>query len=668
MVIGSGALAGSPAIGLDALSGLGHLPLLRPGTLVHYVGSIDKKGGNADWDWGLYQDARGEWVLAEVDGPGCVWNFVVHHDIARSNPIYRFYFDGESEPRFSILHSEFGAKAPFIAPLADWYGPKLRSSHDPRVETMDFRIVRSFVPMPFAKGCRITSSVKLEGNSYPASGAGGWGHAIYHTYPTADGVTTFTGKEDLAPLLAVAGRLGENPDLGGCASVKLNVNLKPGASASIFASKGEGVVKAVKLRLAAWNREAIHDIWVRCYWEDESVPGINLPIGTFFGNERGDHTLKTLAMGLVTDGFSYQYLPMPYWKGARIELVNRSANSKSYLMDAEVLNLEGHVYDRDSAGHLRASPWRQPIPGQPGEDAVVADIAGHGHAVAGVVARLGGCEGDIRVHIDGRSTPSVQSDGSESWVCYGWGYYSAPEFNPFSAYDGPNSDASMLRLLLGDLYPFRQRLRLSAEPGNGVRTPDVGTVRTGSVLWYGEPGLGSVATDLLDVGDLASEKAHGYRAEGGKIVSATTFFEGAPDNLKISDEGRSGFSESSFTLKVASDNKGVILRRRSLQAEGRHRAIVEVDGKPVSERSWIWPDCNPHQSWLEDEFQIPASYTTGKSQLRIRVIPQPVDDRISWNECRYTAYSLGSMSSGDGVSTAVPGKELPQLPLGESAR
>lgn len=48
-----------------------NLPLLAPaGTEIHYQGSIDKTGGNADWDWYLYEDANREWVVLDVDGPG----------------------------------------------------------------------------------------------------------------------------------------------------------------------------------------------------------------------------------------------------------------------------------------------------------------------------------------------------------------------------------------------------------------------------------------------------------------------------------------------------------------------------------------------------------------------------------------------------------------------
>lgn len=643
------------------------LPLLRLDTRVHYVGSIDKKGGNADWDWGLYQDERGEWVLAEVEGPGCLWNFVVHHDVARSDPTYRFYFDGESAPRLAVRHSAIGSQAPLLPPWGDWYGPKLKGGQDARVLSMDFRIVRSFLPMPFRRGLRITSSVKLEGNAAPQQGAGGWGHAIYHSYPTAGQLQTFTAAALDQSLAARNAATVQGPPAGPANQLQRGT-LAPGAALRLFEARGEGLVAAVSLRLPKWSPEALTGLWIRCWWDDESQPAVDLPFGTFFGNERGDHPLATMLTAFDPAGWSRQRFPMPFWKSARIELVNRAATARSFEVESEVSYRLGACYDPAAAGHFRATPWRRPLPGAPGEDALIAEFAGYGHVVAGVVARLGGCEGDIRVHIDGAGTPSIQSDGSESWVCYGWGYYSAPEANPFSAYDGPNSDASMIRLLPGDAYPFRQGLRCSAEPGGGRRTPQSGTLRSGALFWYGEPGRAATITDVLRLGDAASEAAHGYRADGGQLLAMNSRFEGAQDHLPLAGNYRRGFARSSFFVAIDPANRGVILRRRSSQAEGRHRALVSIDGVPVAERAWIWPDCNPHQAWLEDEFQIPAALTAGKGRLHVEIVPQAVAGRTAWNEARYTVYSLGVGLAAAAVEARFPGEELPPLPHGEAGR
>ena len=114
----------SISYGISRMVDIASLPLLDRGVSVHYEGSIDKKGKNADWDWSLYQDQRGEWVIFDVEGPGCIYNLVQHRYMSSSDPLFRFYFDGEEAPRFSLRLSEFGEKAPFIKPLAESYiGP-----------------------------------------------------------------------------------------------------------------------------------------------------------------------------------------------------------------------------------------------------------------------------------------------------------------------------------------------------------------------------------------------------------------------------------------------------------------------------------------------------------------------------------------------------------------
>ncbi|MCD8178329.1 MAG: hypothetical protein LUE98_13275 [Tannerellaceae bacterium] len=135
---------------------------------IGYEGSIDKKGENADWDWYLYQDEKGEWVIFDVEGAGCIYNLVQHRYLSSSDPLFRFYLNGDTEPAFIIRLSEFGEKYPFVAPLAESYIGPLDNGRGP------IRVARSFVPLSFQKGCRVTSDIKLEGYDRE-KGDGGWG-------------------------------------------------------------------------------------------------------------------------------------------------------------------------------------------------------------------------------------------------------------------------------------------------------------------------------------------------------------------------------------------------------------------------------------------------------------------------------------------------------------
>ena len=66
----------SKSYGLSRMTNVARFPVLDREMKVKYEGSIDKKGGNADWDWSLYQDKKGEWVIFDVAGAGCIYNMV----------------------------------------------------------------------------------------------------------------------------------------------------------------------------------------------------------------------------------------------------------------------------------------------------------------------------------------------------------------------------------------------------------------------------------------------------------------------------------------------------------------------------------------------------------------------------------------------------------------
>lgn len=649
-------------IGLPTLLDMESLPLLRTDARVYCVGSCDKLGGNADWDWWLYQDTQtGEWVLCEVDGPGCLWNFVVHHAVGRSDPLYRFYFDGEIRPRFEIRHSEFGVKPPFVVPLADRFQPDV--SRDERLAKIDFRIVRSFCPMPFARGLRITSSVKLEGNE---SKGGGWGHAICHTYPTAEGVVTFTGREDYTRLTDLWRHCGQDPKPAeGNIVTPFAVRLQPGESRQVFARDGAGSLTALRMRLPAADPAVLGTLWLRLTWDGEPVPAVECPLGAFFGNELGFHPVRTLMLGTDEGGILYSFWPMPFWRSARVEVALRGGPGAAACEVAGEIAFKpesARGYPRNCCGHFRASAYQPPTAVPPQRDSHVALLRGRGHMVAGVVTSdRSFCEGDVRVHVDGGGSPAVQSDGSESWICYGWGFPQPPQSNPVSSYDGRGNETwSMLRLLLGDTYLFHSGLRMTVENGTGCRQGDAPDLRSGIVFWYGEPEPGMALTDFVDIGDANSERAHGYAAPGSTVYRLTSSLEGEFDDVSIADQGRALRGASEFTVQLAPENGGVILRCRSDQARQGQRAAVFVDDARVGERTWYRADRNPHRRWLEDEFAIPAAFTRGKRRIRVRIEPVASPSaEAHWNESFYWIFCLGSGEVSAARPTRLPAKALP---------
>ena len=299
------------------------------------------------------------------------------------------------------------------------------------------------------------------------------------------------------------------------------------------------------------------------------------------------------------------------------------------------------------SGYFRASPYHPPTVVTPGRDTILAALQGRGHLVCGLVTghsqdnRYVSCEGDVRVYIDGIATPQVESDGSESWACYGWGFVAPGSGNPASGYDGtgnPNCDFSMTRTCLGDWYPFRRELRFGIEAGDCNNQP---MLHSGLLLYYGTGESGFLdGADELDIGNAASEQAHDYVATD--VVAEEyleAFDESGTQGMWLKDFVRYVAGTSEFTIRVPLGNAGVRLRRRSDQERGRQRARVLVDGVLVRERTWCFADRNPYRRWLEDEFEIPAAYTAGKERLRIRLEFVPSGDAAGWSEARYWAFA-----------------------------
>lgn len=622
--------------GLSRMTNLSALPLLDRNVKVHYEGSIDKEGKNADWDCLLYQDKSGEWVLFDVKGAGCIYNFAQHRYIDSEVPEFRFYFDGENIPRFTIRTDQFGEKHPFIEPLASRYIGPLDNGRGP------IRVIRSFVPMPFREGCRITSSLPLKGFQR-IKGEGGWGHVIYHSFTDTTGIQTFTGKEMYEPLVQLWKTSGSDPK----ANTKMTKEPFPGKEFSpgerliLLDKEGAGCLSALRLYIEDMIPDRLHDIWIHLSWDNHAVPDVSCPIGCLFGNSLGYNDTNYLLMGASKDGWFYNYFPMPFWNHASIVIENRS-HEKVSIGFAEATLLD-NTYDHSHCGYFRSSTYYE-RKHTPESDSPIGTLHGTGKLVAAHVTAYAkqpgvvSCEGDVRIYIDGNRTPQIESDGSESYSCYGWGFPTPSETNPSSGYDGFRDNPwSMTRLCIGDSYPFYSNLRFGIESGGNN---DQYLEHSGCLFYYGKDDISLIATDSVDLGDKRSVRKHRYKVCGNVTENElVSFFEGDDDHLAVKGKVHRFDGQSSFTVTIAPENEGVRLLRRSDQKESRQCARVWIDDQEITERLWYFADHNPHKRWLEDEFEIPAQMTRGKSSLNITIEPIAFDEgNPTWNESYYTVF------------------------------
>ncbi len=103
-------------------------------------------------------------------------------------------------------------------------------------------------------------------------------------------------------------------------------NIAPGTRRTLFDVKGAGIITHVWVTIAppppALSR---HDIILRMYWDGETTPSVEAPIGDFFGqgwDECYPFVSLPLAAGPREGRAMVSYFAMPFAKGARIEIEN----------------------------------------------------------------------------------------------------------------------------------------------------------------------------------------------------------------------------------------------------------------------------------------------------------------------------------------------------------
>jgi hypothetical protein len=385
---------------------------------------------------------------------------------------------------------------------------------------------------------------------------------------------------------------------------------------------------------------------------------VDAPFGEFFGSGLGEYEVRSLfyAMETASDGWYSSWWPMPYRESARVELHNSSGTAitagdveVTYARDAK---WAGKLGKEGDSAYFRTTSHR----GEPpvGEDWVFLDTAGQGkfvgvtHSMEATtqwrpdeLGRRGYLEGDERVYVDGSRTPQIHGTGTEDFYEGGWYFnremFSAP-VNGNSAHElrsfGCQLDCtSTFRLMIGDAVPFHSSLRFSIEHGP---VSDFPVRYSSTAYWYGKDQVALRSTDVLTIGDSASESAHGYdTGTPHTSYELTSVYEGDFDHVQMKQVGRSGSTPVTFSLAIDAQNRGVVLRRTSDQASAYQAARVYVEGVDVG--VWLQPLGNPSRRWLDDTFQIPARLSAGRTKLSIRLVP--LEGSPPWNAARYEALS-----------------------------
>ena len=265
--------------------------------------------------------------------------------------------------------------------------------------------------------------------------------------------------------------------------------IRPGETLVLSDHQGTGVLRRWWITIAPRNDVEIHrTLIVRCYWDGEEHPSVEVPVADFFGMGFGEwKDFTSLPLNMTSGGYNC-YWPMPFRRSARITV----ENTGKVPVESFYYNIDIRTYEALPEDALYFHAQYRQARSRAGQPITVLETSGRGHYVGTLLSmqpergrHYGYLEGDEQIYVDGEKTPGIIGTGTEDYFSSGWYYitgeYSAP-YHGVTIKDDARGRINTYRWHIEDPIPFRKSFRFDIEHGG---TNDMPGVEYASVAyWY----------------------------------------------------------------------------------------------------------------------------------------------------------------------------------------
>ena len=228
------------------------------------------------------------------------------------------------------------------------------------------------------------------------------------------------------------------------------VPLAAGKEAVLLDAKGAGVITHLWFTIATNDHMHLKNLVLRAWWDGETSPSVEVPIGDFFGLGLGEYyTYQSEFVAVAPAKALNAYFKMPFETAARLTVANEGTipvGSLYFAVDYVTLPALPPNLGRFHALYRQAAPckgttddWQQngdPAANNPKNlsgtnNYVFLEAQGHGHFLGvtqSVVQNQDGWfgEGDDMIFIDGDDLPTINGTGTEDYYNGAWDFGSQP--------------------------------------------------------------------------------------------------------------------------------------------------------------------------------------------------------------------------------------------------
>ena len=140
-------------------------------------------------------------------------------------------------------------------------------------------------------------------------------------------------------------------------------SIASGETLTVLDESGPGNVTHIWFTLADDEPHHLKKIVLRVYWDGESTPSVEAPLGDFFGLGLGEYfTFQSVPLAVAPNRALNSFFPMPFQKHARITISNEGKSR----VDAFYFNVDYQTFDKPlppdtlyfHAQYRQASPAR----------------------------------------------------------------------------------------------------------------------------------------------------------------------------------------------------------------------------------------------------------------------------------------------------------------------
>jgi hypothetical protein len=266
-----------------------------------------------------------------------------------------------------------------------------------------------------------------------------------------------TGEKGKGGMAAQGSASQAARDLGQGWKVNPFVVIQPYKTFTLAEINGQGAIQHIWMTPTGNWRYSI----LRMYWDDETEPSVEAPVGDFFAMGWGKYARISSLPVCVNPGSAFNsYWPMPFRKKARITMENLDDQSMTiyYQIDYTQTRVPNDAaYFHAQFRRVNPLPYKQVY-------TILDGVKGKGHYVGTYLAwgvRNNGWwgEGEIKFYIDGDTEfPTINGTGTEDYFCGSYNFENR-EKKQYEEFTSPYS--GLIQVIKPDgLYQSQQRFGL----------------------------------------------------------------------------------------------------------------------------------------------------------------------------------------------------------------